>query len=152
MTEEKGWGFLVPENLISKIFDFTNNGVQGGFVLFNLDNEGKVGTISKAGTEISYLGLLECLEEFLAKTPKTETKKSIKDPDGIPSNVLGSLYDYSGDISRGYLLAYINKKGVPKIAYDVSSINVKKGLRRAAKSFLDQVDLNNCADHFHGED
>lgn len=145
-------GFLVPENLLSKIFDFTNNGVQGGFILFNLNEQGDVNVSSKIGAEISHLGMLECLEEFSTKITKVEKKKETSDPSGIPTHILDSLYDYSGDIHKGYLLAYINKKGTPKVAYETSSISIKKGLKRAAKGFLDQVDLTNCSDHFQKED
>lgn len=145
-------GFLVPENLLSKIFDFTNNGVQGGFVLFNLNEEGDVNVSSKIGAEISHLGILECLEEFSAKITKVEKKKETNDPHGIPVSALNSLYDHSGGDCKGYLLAYINKKGVPKVVYDTSSVSIKKGLKRAAKGFLDQVDLTNCSDHFQKED
>lgn len=55
----------VPEALLDKLYEFTNNGQHGGFILAYVDNSGNVCINCKLGSQVVELGLRKSLERFL---------------------------------------------------------------------------------------
>ena len=67
------------------------------------------------------------------------------DPDNIPDfnlpeKVLEQLYDFSGngDISKGFLLAFVGQNGMPAIYSKTESQIIEMGLRKAVEQYLEQ--------------
>ena len=55
----------LPESLLGQIFEHTNNGNNGGFMLAYVSEEGEVNVISKASAPIIELGILKGVETWL---------------------------------------------------------------------------------------
>ena len=55
----------VPEVIMDKLYEFTNNGQYGGFILAYVDNSGSVSINCKVGSQVVELGLRKSLEKFL---------------------------------------------------------------------------------------
>ncbi len=57
--------FTVPESFLDKMFEFTGNGDDGGFILAYVNNEGKPMVNCKISSQIIEMGLRKALERFL---------------------------------------------------------------------------------------
>jgi hypothetical protein len=55
----------LPESLLDQIFEHTNNGNNGGFILAFISDEGEVNVISKASAPVIELGLIKGVETWL---------------------------------------------------------------------------------------
>jgi len=57
--------FTVPESFLDKMFEFTGNGEDGGFILAYVNQEGKAMIQCKISSQIIEMGLRKALERFL---------------------------------------------------------------------------------------
>ncbi len=57
--------FTIPESFLEKMFEFTGNGDDGGFILAYVNNEGKAMINCKISSQIIEMGLRKALERFL---------------------------------------------------------------------------------------
>jgi len=73
----------VPEVLLDKLYEFTNNGQQGGFILAYVDDTGNVSISCKVGSQIVELGLRKSLEKFLDQLEINETSVIQQDQDEL---------------------------------------------------------------------
>jgi len=55
----------LPESLLDQIFEHTNNGNNGGFMLAYVSEKGDVNVISKASAPIIELGIIKGVEAWL---------------------------------------------------------------------------------------
>jgi len=69
MTEENNredlFQFSIPESFLEKMYEFTGNGDDGGFILAYVNQEGKAMINCKIGSQIIEMGLRKALERFL---------------------------------------------------------------------------------------
>lgn len=58
----------------------------------------------------------------------------------LPEKILDQLYDFSGngDISKGFLLAFVGQNGMPAIYTKTESQIIEMGLRKAVEQYLEQ--------------
>jgi|TARA_S200002703_G_C3794566_1_gene245303 hypothetical protein len=73
----------VPEVIMDKLYEFTNNGQYGGFILAYVDNSGSVSINCKVGSQVVELGLRKSLEKFLDQIELSETTMPQQDPDEL---------------------------------------------------------------------
>jgi hypothetical protein len=73
----------VPEVIMDKLYEFTNNGQYGGFILAYVDNSGSVSINCKVGSQVVELGLRKSLEKFLDQIELSETTMLQQDPDEL---------------------------------------------------------------------
>jgi hypothetical protein len=73
----------VPEVIMGKLYEFTNNGQYGGFILAYVDNSGSVSINCKVGSQVVELGLRKSLEKFLDQIELSETTMPQQDPDEL---------------------------------------------------------------------
>jgi len=73
----------VPEVLLDKLYEFTNNGQQGGFILAYVDNSGTVSINCKVGSQVVELGLRKSLEKFLDQLELNECSVMQQDQDEL---------------------------------------------------------------------
>ena len=57
--------FTVPESFLEKMYEFTGNGEDGGFILAYVNSEGKAMINCKISSQIIEMGLRKALERFL---------------------------------------------------------------------------------------
>jgi hypothetical protein len=57
--------FSVPESFLDKMFEFTGNGEEGGFILAYVNQDGKAMIQCKISSQIIEMGLRKALERFL---------------------------------------------------------------------------------------
>tara|TARA_Y100001951_G_scaffold103099_1_gene111184 strand:+ start:2897 stop:3166 length:270 start_codon:yes stop_codon:yes gene_type:complete len=57
--------FTVPESFLDKMFEFTGNGEEGGFILAYVNQDGKAMIQCKISSQIIEMGLRKALERFL---------------------------------------------------------------------------------------
>ena len=57
--------FTVPESFLDKMFEFTGNGNDGGFILAYVNQDGKPMIQCKISSQIIEMGLRKALERFL---------------------------------------------------------------------------------------
>lgn len=69
------------------------------------------------------------------------------DPDKIPkfsmpNSVLKKIYEFSGssEENRGFLLFFVDQNGVPEVISQSSSAIVEMGIRKAAESYLCELE------------
>lgn len=148
-NENKG----LPENLLNKILEFTNNGQQGGFYLATIDEAGSIAINCKMMSEVVDLALREHLEDFFSKKAvKAEPKKQTRDHKGIPEDILKKIWDYNPSNQKGYMMVYVNQDGVPRIVYEASTLAIKQGLKRSLKKFLERIELAESAPFLSGHE
>jgi hypothetical protein len=68
---------------MDKLYEFTNNGQYGGFILAYVDNSGSVSINCKVGSQVVELGLRKSLEKFLDQIELSETTMPQQDPDEL---------------------------------------------------------------------
>ena len=73
----------VPEVVMDKLYEFTNNGQYGGFILAYVDNSGSVSINCKVGSQVVELGLRKSLEKFLDQIELSESSMPQQDPDEL---------------------------------------------------------------------
>jgi hypothetical protein len=73
----------VPEVIMDKLYEFTNNGQYGGFILAYVDNSGSVSINCKVGSQVVELGLRKSLEKFLDQIELSESSMPQQDPDEL---------------------------------------------------------------------
>ena len=73
----------VPEVIMDKLYEFTNNGQYGGFILAYVDNSGSVSINCKVGSQVVELGWRKSLEKFLDQIELSETTMPQQDPDEL---------------------------------------------------------------------
>jgi len=57
--------FTIPESFLDKMFEFTGNGEDGGFILAYVNQDGKAMIQCKISSQIIEMGLRKALERFL---------------------------------------------------------------------------------------
>jgi hypothetical protein len=57
--------FVIPESFLEKMYEFTGNGEDGGFILAYVNQRGKAMINCKIGSQIIEMGLRKALERFL---------------------------------------------------------------------------------------
>ena len=73
----------VLEVIMDKLYEFTNNGQYGGFILAYVDNSGSVSINCKVGSQVVELGLRKSLEKFLDQIELSESSMPQQDPDEL---------------------------------------------------------------------
>jgi len=68
---------------LDKLYEFTNNGQQGGFILAYVDNNGAVSINCKVGSQVVELGLRKSLEKFLDQLELNECSVMQQDQDEL---------------------------------------------------------------------
>ena len=58
-------GFTVPDSFLDKMYEFTGNGEEGGFILAYVNSEGRPMVNCKISSQIIEMGLRKALERFL---------------------------------------------------------------------------------------
>tara|TARA_Y100001951_G_C11128995_1_gene177155 strand:- start:114 stop:389 length:276 start_codon:yes stop_codon:yes gene_type:complete len=72
--------FSVPESFLDKMYEFTGNGEDGGFILAYVNQQGKPMIQCKISSQIIEMGLRKALEKFLGDMELGE--KTAIDGDG----------------------------------------------------------------------
>jgi hypothetical protein len=78
--------FSIPESFLEKMYEFTGNGDDGGFILAYVNQEGKAMINCKIGSQIIEMGLRKALERFLEDMEMGE-KAAINPDDGDPPDL-----------------------------------------------------------------
>lgn len=61
----------IPENILDVIYEYTNDGQHGGFILAYVGNNGTPEIVMKAGSQIVELGLRKYLQDLLDQLDST---------------------------------------------------------------------------------
>ena len=69
--------FTVPESFLDKMFEFTGNGEDGGFILAYVNQEGKAMIQCKISSQIIEMGLRKAVEQYLEQSEQTDIDSSI---------------------------------------------------------------------------
>jgi hypothetical protein len=72
--------FSIPESFLDKMYEFTGNGEDGGFILAYVNQQGKPMIQCKISSQIIEMGLRKALEKFLGDMELGE--KTAIDGDG----------------------------------------------------------------------
>ena len=78
--------FGVPESFLDKMYEFTGNGEDGGFILAYVNQQGKPMIQCKISSQIIEMGLRKALEKFLGDMElgeKTAIDGDCNDPEGF---------------------------------------------------------------------
>lgn len=69
------------------------------------------------------------------------------DPDNLPkfsmpASLLENIYQFTGssEENRGFLLFFVDQQGVPEVISQSSSAIVEMGIRKAAESYLCEIE------------
>ncbi len=73
--------FSIPESFLDKMYEFTGNGDDGGFILAYVNQNGDAMIQCKIGSQIIEMGLRKALERFLEDMELGEKTAIEDDPD-----------------------------------------------------------------------
>ena len=80
----QGKNFSIPDSFLNKMYEFTGDGDNGGFIIAYVNQEGQVAINCKIGSQIVEMGLRKALETFLTDMEfgeKTINSNEDIDPD-----------------------------------------------------------------------
>jgi len=75
----------------------------------------------------------------MKKESGSENFKNFK----IPENYFNRLFEFTGsqdELSKGFIVAYVNQEGYPLVYTKVASPIVEMGLIKALEKYLEEVD------------
>ena len=73
--------FSIPESYLDKVYEFTGNGEDGGFILAYVNQQGEAMIQCKISSQIIEMGLRKALERFLDDMELGEKTAIEDDPD-----------------------------------------------------------------------